>query len=139
MFAVIFEVQPKPGRLQAYLEIAARLRPILETIAGFISVERFGSLTTEGKYVSLSFWRDEAAVIAWRRQAEHHIAQAHGRNEIFADYRIRVAEEKRDYGTVVRAEAPQVFPEKAEPAAGIVARGDPAARGARNAFQHFQQ
>src|SRR5258708_16463103 len=105
MFAVIFEVQPKPGRLQAYLEIAARLRPILETIDGFISVERFGSLTTEGKYVSLSFWRDEAAVIAWRRQAEHHIAQAHGRDEIFADYRIRVAEAKRDSSIVVRAQA----------------------------------
>jgi heme-degrading monooxygenase HmoA len=116
MFAVIFEVQPRPGRLQAYLDIAARLRPILETIDGFISVERFGSLTTEGKYVSLSFWRDEAAVIAWRRQTEHHIAQAHGRDEIFADYRIRVAEVKRDYGMFARAEAPQVFPEKAKPA-----------------------
>jgi heme-degrading monooxygenase HmoA len=116
MFAVIFEVQPKPGRLEAYLDIAARLRPLLEAIDGFISVERFGSLTTEGKYVSLSFWRDEAAVIAWRRQAEHHLAQARGRDEIFADYRIRVAEVVRDYGMFARAEAPQVFPEKAKPA-----------------------
>jgi heme-degrading monooxygenase HmoA len=116
MFAVIFEVQPKPGRLQSYLDIAARLRPLLETIDGFISVERFGSLTTEGKYVSLSFWRDEAAVIAWRQQAEHHLAQARGRDEIFADYRIRVAKVVRDYGMFARADAPQVFPEKAKPA-----------------------
>jgi len=112
MFAVIFEVQPKPGRLQDYLDIAAALRPHLEAIDGFISVERFASLTSEGKYVSLSFWRDEAAVVRWRQQAQHHLAQARGRDEIFANYRIRVAEVARDYGMFERAEAPQAFPEK---------------------------
>jgi heme-degrading monooxygenase HmoA len=112
MFAVIFEVQPKPGRLQAYLDIAAALRPHLEAIDGFVSVERFASLTSEGKYVSLSFWRDEAAVVRWRQQAHHHLAQARGRDDIFADYRIRVAEVARDYGMFERAEAPQAFPEK---------------------------
>jgi heme-degrading monooxygenase HmoA len=110
MFAVIFEVQPRPGQLQAYLDIAGALRPILEKIDGFISVERFGSLTNDGKYVSLSFWRDEAAVVRWRQQAQHHLAQATGRETIFADYRIRVAEVVRDYGMFERDEAPQVFP-----------------------------
>jgi heme-degrading monooxygenase HmoA len=111
MFAVIFEVQPKPGQLQPYLDIASALRPVLESIDGFISVERFGSLTTEGKYVSLSFWRDEAAVVRWREQAQHHMAQARGRETIFADYRIRVAEVVRDYGMFERDQAPQVFPD----------------------------
>ena len=111
MFAVIFEVQPKPGRAQDYLDIAARLRPELEKVDGFLSIERFQSLTTEGKYLSLSFWRDEAAVRRWRAHAEHHAAQAKGRAEIFADYRIRVAEVARDYGMFERAEAPQHFPD----------------------------
>ena len=115
MFAVIFEVQPKPGQLQPYLDIASALRPVLESIDGFISVERFGSLTTEGKYVSLSFWRDEAAVVRWREQAQHHMAQARGRETIFADYRIRVAEVVRDYGMFERDQAPQVFPDVKKP------------------------
>lgn len=112
MFAVIFEVQPKPGRLQGYLDLAAALRPILETIDGFISVERFASMTGEGRYVSLSFWRDEAAVVRWRQQAQHHLAQARGRETIFADYRIRVAEVVRDYGMFARDQAPQTFPDQ---------------------------
>jgi heme-degrading monooxygenase HmoA len=116
MFAVIFEVEPKPGRAQDYLDIAARLRPALETIDGFLSIERFQSLTVEGKYLSLSFWRDEAAVRRWREQAEHHAAQAKGRDEIFADYRIRVAEVARDYGMFERREAPQHFPDAKRPA-----------------------
>src|ERR1700730_16677814 len=114
-------IRPKERRhVRRHLRSAAQARPVavlsrhrrppalLETIDGFISVERFGSLTTEGKYVSLSFWRDEAAVIAWRQQAEHHLAQARGRDEIFADYRIRVAKVVRDYGMFARADAPQV-------------------------------
>jgi|SRR5258708_18776319 heme-degrading monooxygenase HmoA len=115
MFAVIFEVQPKPGRAQDYLDIAARLRPALEKIDGFLSIERFQSLTTDGKYLSLSFWRDADAVRRWREHAEHHAAQAVGRNEIFADYRIRVAEVARDYGMFERAEAPQQFPDIERP------------------------
>jgi heme-degrading monooxygenase HmoA len=111
MFAVIFEVQPKPGRAQDYLDIAARLRPTLETIDGFLSIERFQSLTVEGKYLSLSFWRDEASVRRWREHTEHHAAQAKGREEVFADYRIRVAEVARDYGMFERREAPQHFPD----------------------------
>ena len=111
MIAVIFEVWPNDGRKQAYLDIAAELRPELEKIDGFLSIERFQSLTTEGKYLSLSFWRDEAAVRRWREHAEHHAAQATGRDAIFADYRIRVAEVARDYGMFERAEAPQQFPD----------------------------
>jgi len=110
MFAVIFEVVPKPGRKEDYLAIAARLRPELEKIDGFISVERFQSLTNERKILSLSFWRDEAAVIAWRSHAEHAAAQRAGRGDIFDDYRIRVAATLRDYSMTRREEAPQVLP-----------------------------
>src|SRR3546814_9570831 len=83
MHVVIFEVRPKAGRKGDYLDIAAALRPELEQIDGFISIERFASLTDEGKVLSLSFWRDEAAVVRWRQHAEHQAAQARGRHEIF--------------------------------------------------------
>ena len=107
MIAVIFEVEPREGMLEPYLEIAAELRPRLERIDGFISVERFASLTTPGKYVSLSFWRDEAAVAEWRRQAHHRQAQHKGRMEVFAGYRLRVAHVLRDYGMHERTQAPE--------------------------------
>ena len=87
MYAVIFEVEPEPGRRQDYLEIAAQLRPELEQIDGFISVERFQSLTQEGKVLSLSFWRDEEAVARWRRHEQHRDAQRAGRGGIFKNYR----------------------------------------------------
>ena len=106
MIAVIFEVRPRPDRRQDYLDLAAALRPRLEKIDGFISVERFASLTDDGKILSVSFWRDEAAVVAWRAQGEHRVAQAKGRSEIFADYRIRVATVVRDYGMFERDAAP---------------------------------
>jgi heme-degrading monooxygenase HmoA len=107
MIAVIFEVWPKPERKKEYLDIAAQLRPILEKIDGFISVERFESLTEPGKILSLSFFRDEGAVQAWRAMNEHRIAQAKGRREIFANYRLRVAVVDRDYGMRERAQAPR--------------------------------
>ena len=97
MLAVIFEVEMNPGRDQDYFALAGSLRPELEAIDGFISVERFRSVTNEGKYVSLSFWRDEEAVKMWREHAEHRIAQAQGKKTIIADFRIRVAEVVRDY------------------------------------------
>lgn len=106
MIAVIFEVLPREGRRDAYLEIAARLRPRLEEIDGFISVERFESLSQPGKILSLSFWRDENSLAAWRALAEHRAAQEAGRAQIFADYRLRVAMVLRDYGMHERAEAP---------------------------------
>ena len=102
MIAVIFEVTMKDGKAEAYFEIAASLRPLLKEIDGFISVERFESKTNPGKYVSLSFWRDEAAVAAWREQAEHGLAQMRGKSEIFADFRIRVASVLRDYSLADR-------------------------------------
>ena len=111
MHAVIFEVEPEPARRQDYLDIAARLRPELEGIDGFISVERFQSLTTPDKILSLSFWRDESAVVRWRRQEEHRAAQRAGRTGIFRTYRLRVAAVVRDYGMDERAEAPQPPPE----------------------------
>jgi heme-degrading monooxygenase HmoA len=118
VIAVIFEVQPREGRLQEYLDFAKALRPELERIDGFLSIERFSSLTTpmEGaagwprhgaKILSLSFFRDETAVAAWRRHAEHRAAQAAGRGGIFADYRLRIASVVRDYGMNERAEAPE--------------------------------
>jgi heme-degrading monooxygenase HmoA len=106
MIAVIFEVFPAPGRKQEYLDIAAELRPELEKQDGFISIERYASLTNEGKVLSLSFWRDEEAVQQWRRYEGHRLAQARGRNGVFADYRLRVAGVLRDYGMSARDEAP---------------------------------
>ena len=113
MHAVIFEVVPEPERRQDYLDIAAKLRPELEKIDGFVSIERFESLTEPGKILSLSFWRDEAAVARWRRQEQHREAQIAGRGGIFRDYRLRVAAVVRDYGMNERAEAPQPPPETA--------------------------
>ena len=106
MIAVIFEVMPAPGKRDGYLDLAARLRPLLEEIDGFISVERFESLTTPGKILSLSFFRDEEAVKAWRNTAEHRATQGKGRAGIFTDYRLRIAAVIRDYGMNERAEAP---------------------------------
>ena len=99
MIAVVFEVEMKDGRTQDYFDLAAKLRPELDKVDGFISVERFQSLANEHKYVSLSFWRDQEAVSAWKAQAEHRAAQQLGKDEIFSKYRIRVAEVVRDYGT----------------------------------------
>ncbi|MGH7002158.1 MAG: antibiotic biosynthesis monooxygenase family protein [Stellaceae bacterium] len=110
MHAVIFEVHPKPGRQQDYLDIAAALRPELETIDGFISVERFQSLTSEGKLLSLSFWRDAEAVRRWREHDRHRRAQLAGRADIFAEYRLTVVEVVRQYGLSDRAQAPQDTP-----------------------------
>ncbi len=106
MIAVIFEVEPADGRRETYLEIAGRIRPHLESIDGFISVERFQSLTQPGKILSLSFFRDEAAVAAWRHTEEHRAAQAAGRGGVFSGYRLRVASVLRDYGLHERDEAP---------------------------------
>lgn len=106
MIAVIFELQPAEGRGADYFDTAAALRPQLERIDGFVSVERFESLATPGKYLSLSFWRDEAAVQQWRNLEAHRAAQAAGRGGIFAGYRLRVAQVLRDYGLDDRLQAP---------------------------------
>jgi heme-degrading monooxygenase HmoA len=107
VIAVIFEVWPAPGQRQNYLDLAAALRPQLEQIDGFISVERFESLTEPGKILSLSVFRDEAAVAAWRNVEAHRRAQAKGRGGVFANYRLRIASVIRDYGMNDRAQAPQ--------------------------------
>jgi heme-degrading monooxygenase HmoA len=107
MYAVIFQVEPKPGRAQEYLDIAGLLRAELEKVDGFISVERFESVSTPGKYVSLSFWRDEAAILEWRSHVGHQHAQRRGRGDIFRDYRLSVVHVVRDYGMFDRDEAPQ--------------------------------
>lgn len=104
MIAVIFEVVPADGRQQEYLEFAAALRPELEKIDGFISVERFQSLTNPSKILSLSFWRDEEAVARWRNHANHRRTQAKGRAGVFDTYRLRVAGVIRDYGMFDRRE-----------------------------------
>lgn len=106
MIAVIFEVVPAPGRKQEYLDLAASLRPDLEKMDGFVSIERFESLTDKAKVLSLSIWRDEEAVKRWRQFEGHRIAQAKGRDGIFADYRLRVASVIRDYGMFERGQAP---------------------------------
>jgi heme-degrading monooxygenase HmoA len=108
MIAVIFEVWPADGHKADYMDHAARLRSDLERMDGFISIERFQSLADPDKLLSLSFWRDEAAVAAWRRHGGHRAAQAAGRGGLFRDYRLRVAAVVRDYGlTQTREQAPQ--------------------------------
>jgi heme-degrading monooxygenase HmoA len=106
MIAVIFEVQIKPGKQEEYLQLAAELRAHLVHVEGFISIERFTSLSEEGKLCSLSFWEDEASIRQWREFDMHRLAQEKGKAEIFADFRIRVAEVLRDYGMKSREEAP---------------------------------
>jgi len=107
MIAIIFEVEPAEGQMDAYLDHAAQLRPHLMEMDGFISVERFESLTTPGKLLSLSFWRDETAVQQWRNHAVHREMQTMGRSGVFAGYRLRVAGIIRDYGMHERDEAPE--------------------------------
>lgn len=106
MIGIIFEVWPAQGKKQEYLDIATRLRPQLDQIDGFISIERFESLHEPGKILSLSFFRNEAAVEQWRKLEEHRAAQAVGRADIFRDYRLRVAAVIRDYGMSDREQAP---------------------------------
>src|SRR5579862_7695398 len=106
MIAVIFEVVPAPGQRTRYLDIAASLKEQLESIPGFLSVERFQSLVDPNKILSLSFWENEGAVIEWRNTVAHREAQTLGRNAVFADYRLRIASVLRDYGMRDRAQAP---------------------------------
>lgn len=105
MFVVIFEVRFNPQSQARYLEIAQSLREEVEKIEGFISIERFSSLTSEGKLLSVSYWENEAAIEQWREQSNHQAAQQEGRQSLFSDYRIRVATVVRDYGIHDRAQA----------------------------------
>ena len=107
MIAVIFEVRISPGRQQEYLDFAAALRNELESIDGFLSVERFAGLSDTNRILSLSFWRDEEAIRRWRTASQHRAAQRAGRAGIFADYRLRVAAVLRDYGMRDREQAPR--------------------------------
>lgn len=106
MIAVIFEVRPRPEQRQIYLDVAAALVPQLSQIEGFMSVERFQSLSEPDKLLSLSFWRDEEAVARWRNVDEHRRAQTLGRELVFHDYRLRIASVLRDYGFDARGQAP---------------------------------
>jgi heme-degrading monooxygenase HmoA len=104
--AVIFEVIPAENHMEEYLDIAQQLLPQLNKIEGFVSIERFSSLNTPGKILSLSYWRDEEAVRAWRNTEDHRWAQTKGRNEVFRDYKLRVVNVIREYGMHDRLEAP---------------------------------
>ena len=106
MIAVLFEVTPHEGRQENYLAAAEALRAHLQHLDGFLSIERYASLSHPDKLLSLSFWRDEAAVAQWRRLDEHRAAQVAGRADIFCDYRLRVAAVVRDYGLHDRDQAP---------------------------------
>ncbi|MBB5515552.1 heme-degrading monooxygenase HmoA [Rubricella aquisinus] len=106
MIAVIFEVTPADGKRGTYLDLAAQMRPMVEEVEGFLSVERFESLTTPGKLLSLSFFEDEAAIERWRKLAAHRSAQSKGRGGLFDDYRLRIAHVMRDYGLHDRDQAP---------------------------------
>lgn len=107
MIAVIFEFTPAEGRMPDYFELVAQLKPELDRADGFISLERFESIATPGKYVSLQFWRDEESVAKWRNVQLHRQAQAKGRGGIIADYRLRIATVSRDYTREDRAQAPK--------------------------------
>jgi len=107
MIAVIFEVFPHPDKRDAYLEMGAKMRPLVDQIDGFLSVERFQSLTNPDKLLSISFFRDETAMDEWRRLTAHRGAQKAGREDYFKDYRIRIAHVMRDYGMFERDEAPK--------------------------------
>ena len=106
MIAVIFQVFPEKGKFDEYFDIATDLKPLLEDIDGFISIERFTSLVDEGEVLSLSFWRDEKAIQEWRNVKEHRLAQEKGRKSVFSNYRLRVANVTRDYGMKERTQAP---------------------------------
>ena len=106
MIAVIFEARPHTDQLQRYFDLAAELRPLLAELEGFISIERFQSLSEPGKLLSLSFWRDEDSIQRWRQLEQHRMAQAAGRTQVFEDYRLRIAHVLRDYSLTERSEAP---------------------------------
>ena len=106
MVVVIFESWPKPGSSQTYLEMGQSMTSLVEGFDGFISIERYESVSEPGKFVALSFWRDEAAIEAWRNVAEHRRVQDGSRKAVFDDYRLRVANVTRDYGMSDRDEAP---------------------------------
>ncbi len=107
MIAVIFEVIPNEGKKEEYLDIAAKLRPELDHIEGFISIERFQSISNPDKVLSLSFWKDEESIQQWRNLEMHRHAQAKGRNEVFKDYHLRIATVVRNYGMFDRKETPE--------------------------------
>ena len=106
MIAVIFEAWPRTDQYQRYLDLAAELRPLLADLEGFISIERFQSLSEPAKLLSLSFWRDEDSIQRWRQLEQHRMAQAAGRTQVFEDYRLRIAHVLRDYSLTERSEAP---------------------------------
>jgi heme-degrading monooxygenase HmoA len=107
MIAVLFEVWPAEGKTQHYLDLAAALKDELAQLDGFVSIERFESLSEPGKLLSLSFFRDEEAVAQWRNSARHRATQTKGRSDVFSDYRLRVAHVLRDYGMTDRTQAPE--------------------------------
>lgn len=107
MIVVIFEVEIAEGKTAEYLDIANEIRPLLKEVDGFISIERFKSLTNDDKILSLSFWRDEGAIQEWRSLESHRFAQSKGRDGVFENYRLRVAGVIRDYGMFDRSEAPE--------------------------------
>ncbi len=112
MVIVLFEVTMKPGKDAGYFDLATSLRPELETVDGFVSVERFESLAQKGKYLSISIWRDGDAVRAWHENPDHQAAQRRGKDEVFADYRIRVTEVVREYGAELGLlDVPAVVPD----------------------------
>jgi heme-degrading monooxygenase HmoA len=107
MIAVIFEVWPAESERDHYFALAKALQPELDMVEGFLTIERFESLAVPGKLLSLSFWRDDAAIGRWRNASTHRATQAKGRSGVFADYRLRVAPVARDYGMTDRAQAPR--------------------------------
>jgi heme-degrading monooxygenase HmoA len=107
VIAVIFEFTPAEGRFPEYMKLVDTLREDLAKAEGFISLERFESITNKGKFVSLQFWQDDESVRKWRNLQKHREAQKKGRGGIFKSYRLRIAEVTRDYTMDERAQAPK--------------------------------
>jgi heme-degrading monooxygenase HmoA len=107
MIVVLFEAQLRPGQQQTYLDLAANLRPEVQRVDGFLSIERFTSLNDPQKILSVSCWRDELSLSKWRQFPAHRAAQAEGRENVFLDYHLRITQVIRDYGMNDRAAAPQ--------------------------------
>ena len=103
---VLFEVTVKSGQMDDYLKMAASLKESLASAEGLSRAERFSSLVTENKLLSLSVWDGEQSVEKWRNLLAHRACQRHGRMHDFADDQITVVTPIRTYSMTDRTEAP---------------------------------
>ncbi len=97
MIGLFFEVLPKAGREETYFEMARLLRPELDKHDGLVFIDRYRSLSTGGLILSHQLWSSEECLIRWRENTKHKTVQRAGREQHFADYRLRVARLIREW------------------------------------------